>query len=608
MAGRAYLEYNGRKYYLGTITKFSRNITKQTSITPVVNKGMQRAFPVESSNAQTLTIDFTRKNPDNGMTSGTDSTKWTNAYWYTQMTSIVDRWQARTDGFMLYYEDDDTGNFPSFSVGGYVKTLSRVYSNSFNEVISGSLTFVVGRMRLNYSNSIPSAAKSLDSMYIVLSDASGTSFTNYLYVGDATESNVVSLISSVSITGGSESPFEEVVIRIPKRKLKKMYPSLKIVDGVSRVDMNFMGRHTLIVNRAKTSGNTVTIRAYCEAQLYEATSTSSDITGTPLSVLKNLMTVRSTLPVFSSNNVTGAKGFVTNVTDSSSTLTIPANTRIWDAMTVCAYLLHAKLFFADNNLYLIDYRSEKMSSSSEICKYIPSIRPCEHPGLVGEVSVDEEGADPIVNKVIVKCAAPVETGETFEDNDGKIWSVSRFEGPNTDAEAVFADEASISTFGEYAETVYVPYLYEGAAVTKGEEKIIDPETGEEETIVVAKETEYSQGTVFAEAYAEYLTEPQRSVSFKVKEAYAKQGTEGTYWLSYLGPSARTDEIYDEVSDETVDNSSTKKGNTGTRVTQKLVLSSYTREYPACTCKYTFGTIANIDLSSYISKTGTSINS
>ena len=141
MAGRAYLEYNGQRFYLGAITNVTETVQKRTGITPVVTKGMQRAFPIETGNSHSYDLSFTRKNPENAVESGTDSTRWSNAYWYRQLTNIMDRWQARTDGFMLYYEEDNTNpNFPSFSAGGYVKSISRTYNLNYNEVISGSLT------------------------------------------------------------------------------------------------------------------------------------------------------------------------------------------------------------------------------------------------------------------------------------------------------------------------------------------------------------------------------------------------------------------------------------------------------------------------------------
>ena len=53
--------------------------------------------------------------------------------------------------------------------------------------------------------------------------------------------------------------------------------------------------------------------------------------------------------------------------------------------------------------------------------------------------------------------------------------------------------------------------------------------------------------------------------------------------------------------------SSLNGKSNTRVPQKLALSSYTRKFPEGTCEYTFGTIKNIDLSSYASEVSNSLN-
>ncbi len=598
MVGKAYLEYNGHKFYLGAITNVTETVQKKTGITPVVTKGMQRAFPIETGNSHSYDLNFTRKNPANAVESGTDSTKWSNAYWYKQLTVIMDRWQARTDGFMLYYEEDNTNpNFPSFSAGGYVKSLSRTYNQSLNEVITGTLSFTVGRMRLNSDGTIPSGAVNFNSSetYILISDPSETS-TYVLYRGNEDESQVINLVSSVEITAGSESPFESVTIKIPKRKLKAVAPNLTFVDGRNKITMKFMGNHLLTLNRAKTSKDTITLRAYCNAQVLGSRATPEDWEYTPFQLIKQCVQSLG----FSESNVSGDRKLITNVTEKGQAVRLPKGTNIWRAMNICAIYLGAKLFFADNNMYLVRYADTM--TSNECCKYLASINPYSYAGSVGEVEIDEEGADPVVNRVFLACTAPVETGDEYTTADGDTFKTTRIDGINTDGKVDVKDESSIATYTEHKVSMTVPELVNGDVVRA----VKDETTGEDGEITYHPvTTSYRQGEEFASNYISFLTEPQRSVTFSVKEGYAKQGQSGIYWLSFLGPSARTDSIYDRVSDETVDNRSTKIGESGS-VPQKLVLSSYTRQYPKCICEYTFGIIANVDLSTYVSKTNNSL--
>ena len=607
MAGRAYLEYNGQKFYLGAITNVTETVQKRTGITPVVTKGMQRAFPIETGNSHSYDLSFTRKNPENAVESGTDSTRWSNAYWYRQLTNIMDRWQARTDGFMLYYEEDNTNpNFPSFSAGGYVRSISRTYNLNYNEVISGSLTFVVGRMRLNADGTIPSGAVNFNSEDVRIELTNDTESETYvLYRGNSDESKIINLINSVEITAGSESPFESVIIKVPKRKLKAVASTLKLVDGRNKIYMyNFMGRHELVLNRAKTSKDVITLRAYCKAQAFESKATMEEHENTPLQMIKYLMKTVNGLE-FSESNTSGNQKLITNVSDDEdrTTFKFPAGTNVWRGMNICAIYLGAKLFFADNNMYLINYMT---GPTGEHCKYLSSINPYSYTGSVGEVEIDEEGADPIVNRVILTCTGPVEnTDREFKTKDGKKFYETEIPSKgNTEGSSDISDDASIATFMEHKVSLTIPELLNGDLVRA---EMDETEEGEESSEVTYHKviTRFTQGDIFAENYIKYLAEPQRSVTFSVKEAYAKQGQSGVYWQSFLGPSARTDSIYDRVSDETVDNKSAKSGQSDD-IYQKLVLSSYTRQYPKCICEYTFGTIANVDLSTYVSKTTNSL--
>ena len=600
------MEYNGQKFYLGAITNVTETVQKRTGITPVVTKGMQRAFPIETGNSHSYDLSFTRKNPADAVESGTDSARWSNAYWYRQLTTIMDRWQARTDGFMLYYEEDNTNpNFPSFSAGGYIKNISRTYNLNYNEVITGSLTFVVGRMRLNSDGTIPSGAVNFNSEDVRIELTNDTESATYiLYRGDSDESKIINLINSVEITAGSESPFESVIIKVPKRKLKAVAPTLKLVDGRNKIHMyNFMGRHELVLNRAKTSKDVITLRAYCKAQAFESKATREDHENTPLEMIRYLMKTVSGLE-FSESNTSGNQKLITNVSDEGKKmLKFLKGSNVWRGMNICAIYLGAKLFFADNNMYLIDYTD---SPTGEHCKYLSSINPYSYTGSVGEVEIDEEGADPIVNRVIITCSGPVtDESREYKTEDGETFYETRIpDKGNTDSVSDVIDEASVNTFREHKVAFTISELLNGEIV-KAEKD--EPEEGKESEEVTYHKvvTNYTQGYEFAENYIKYLAEPQRSVTFSVKEAYAKQGQSGVYWLSFLGPSARTDSIYDRVSDEIVDNTSAKSGQSDS-VPQKLVLSSYTRQYPKCICEYTFGTIANVDLSTYVSKTTNSL--
>lgn len=130
---------------LGSIVSINQSINKATSTIPLVSMGADRAFQLETGSTMQYNISFKRKNPSNHDNASTDSTKWSNRKWYNEMTALVDRWQMKTDGCRLTYEPDVTNPYvPAINVNGYIKILTRKYTNKFNELIEGSIQFIVG--------------------------------------------------------------------------------------------------------------------------------------------------------------------------------------------------------------------------------------------------------------------------------------------------------------------------------------------------------------------------------------------------------------------------------------------------------------------------------
>lgn len=146
----------------GSITSISSSANKAVSTIPLVSMGADRAFQLETGNTLTYTISFKRKSPMEFDNTSSDSTQWSNAYWYIQVTKLIDRWQMRTDGCRMTYSPSLTNPYvPDINVNGYIKMLSRKYTNKFNELIEGTIQFVVGTMYVlsSSTNSVPEQEK-----------------------------------------------------------------------------------------------------------------------------------------------------------------------------------------------------------------------------------------------------------------------------------------------------------------------------------------------------------------------------------------------------------------------------------------------------------------
>ena len=485
----AYLEYvdkdgNLINLDLGTIEAISNSITKRVSVTPIVTRPMADAFPVETGNSQSLSITFKRKHP--GMTSYDDqpgtsvgiTSMWSNERWYSELTAAIDRWQARTDGFILHYVDSGSGYLPSFDIGCYIKSIDRIYKNDFNELISGSINFSIGSMYVNTRDETPPAsAPSFDSMDVLMSDTTGDHWY-VLYAGS--EHNC---ISKIEITGGSESPFEFAIIHISKKKLMDFAPDLavkgNIVNGKNLIRMSLMGEHSMYVTQVQ-HGDTIKIKAYCLAWAYKSANLTTPISGSALDIISGI--------IFSPEyGVTFERSFVKWYRSDfdKSTIYIPQGTNVWRTLQICAMVMGCKLWFADDKAYLIDYR--RIGTNDDIKDFgdlvlFGNVDPIRR-RCIGKSKIDDEGIDPLANYVTIECKSAM---------DSVVYTSYPY--PYTE---------SINTFGKKsAGTLTLPEL-----IQQGDDV----------------ENAIEQGRAFAENYLSYYGEPQRSVTFTMKEAFHRRG-------------------------------------------------------------------------------------
>lgn len=134
------------------ITNVEISFSKRVATTPIISKGMDSTFPLESGSGMTLSFTFSRKNPENVDDESDDQMRWSNAKWYDMLSSMVNRWQLRTNGYILYYNDiEDTSissepnpYVASIKERGYIKRVTRRYSSNHNTLITGTIDVSVG--------------------------------------------------------------------------------------------------------------------------------------------------------------------------------------------------------------------------------------------------------------------------------------------------------------------------------------------------------------------------------------------------------------------------------------------------------------------------------
>ena len=549
------VEDRDHEIYVGSVTSISNTVQKRGSAYPVVTQGVQNSFPIENGNSQSYTFNFTHHNGQNGQT---------NAEWMADMESAIDRWQARTDGCKLIYTPD-SGNayIEDMVLEGYIKSLNTTYKNDYNEIITGTLSFSIGRMYVN-EGEVPSGAENYGNMFIMMSDSSQT---NWYMIYSGNGNDRYACVDSVEITAGPESPFEFATIKMSRKKLFEQVPELQgdIIDHRNKIFMNILGIHDMFVHECPSSGDTITITAYCNAQIYRLGVLNNAYVGTPDNILDSILKDRTLGMSFAEVNI--KKRYNPNQT--MDTIVLPKGTSVYRALQICAKLLKARLFFADNCAWIVDYTMNP--SSSETPSGMMDIFNAggiilrggqKLNGMVmGESTCDDQGGfEPVKNYCTVEYAVKDESGKTKTDKKG------------------IEDEGALS-------------------VTKFEKQNYGTIDLHELSITAA--------TRFAQNHLAYLREPQRAIKFTLKENYGKVGKLGKSWKSYFSPCAVALSFEDDYNSEKVDNRSVLYNG---RAYHKLALSQYTRSFPQGTCEYTFGLIASVELSDNLSQTNTSLNS
>lgn len=536
----------GREYEMGIVKTFSERYSKSVATTPIPTMSEDATYGIESGSSIVVSVEFTRKDPDSPSNSSSDSSRWTNGKWYLEIQKIINRWQARTDGCELSYTPDrDNPYLPARDYNGYIKSLSRSFNPGDPTVIYVSLEFHVGTMTVNKKKSVAWPSIPVSDFEITMSNEDQSKWF-CLMKGD------VNCISSYTIEGGMEQPFETITMEIPKNRLSSVAEDLvnHIVAGKNKVILNAVGRSTMTVTKCKLSGKTYRVVAYCDAERIKGYTISAKSSYTPWYWIKHILTSGEFGMAYSTEG--SDPTFIHSVTPAEGDyddITFDEGQNVWYILQVCALYLGCKIFFANGKAYCIDYRPAKAVSAIHEAGYIDLYTQDSNNPLygrvTGSVTLGDEGVDTVINTQAIQCS----------DEAGK--SITKeYKAPNLE----------VSRAGT---KLNIPELIEGGG--------------------------YTQATIVAKNLVDYRLEPQQSISFKLREM---QGTgDGLSWQAYFDPSTRADEIRSIADEVDIVNKSAK----GDLRPQMLLLSQYVRSYPEGTTKYTFGVISNIDLAASTSQ-------
>ena len=616
------------KIYLGYVTSMSELFTKGVSSFPLISMSQDDCFAIENNSSLTYHIGF--KHVDGATINGMDGAIVTpdsdnpssesSADWYDRLTSFVDRWQARTNGFRLDfipYDSEYPGStsglrpgqqdptkynpvmYPLTNVSGFIRSLSRTYNAGDPTVIECDMRFEVGTMYIRRNALIPMgytessilplfSAKSVkkSDFQILISNAKGSVWYPLLHKAEELDSRS-SCLTSYKLLGGPESPFETLELTLSAKKLTAQFPMLinNISLGESRIILNAVGRSNMTVTKARSNGTKIILTAYGDAEVLKGCGLTIGGTLPPYKWITDILTSGDYGIQYSDESIILSTSYdIANplITDY---LTFSKDQNVWQVLQICAMYMGCKIFFADNRAYIVDMTvpfgygfDDKIFDYGDV-----DLRSMEQTGstmygrVVGESNLGDEGTDTVINSQSGYCSGTV----------GNI---------GTNKEYSVSDSNSIEIYKTRAgNSLNLPNLVQYTP---------DNDDG----------NVYNQAETFVGNLLRYRCEPQQSISFTVREMcqadyYVSNSsilTDVMMWRPCFMMCSRVRSINDDVKGVFIDNVSDIDG--VTEKGQLLNMSSYERSYPEGTTKYTFGVMANIDLSESTSQIRTALDS
>ena len=676
-----------RTHYLdlGIITKIEETFSKSTSVTPRTSMSAENAFVLETGSSMTLNITFERRNPtevnDNVLNyvlglgekdnvnhvydnesegrgeyieslskedmipllqvSRINSSKrWSNNKWYREMTSAVDRWQTKTDGFRFMYIPDQNGDYmdnpyiPAYNyVNGYVKSLRRTYKAGDPTVIYCTMEFHVGTIHLDTNNGIESlfefsyiASPAAPYVEMYAKDELATNRIMLHSVNKeelSSEESFLDTSSDFTLSGGPNQPFECLEFTVSRYHLQRagsigeralsegMIVDLKaFLEQYGEAEHNTNSDETVgikydipdrekleskkfIIRSASRSSigrglNKYKVQAYCRESALTTDVTAVEIVNQDVwMIMRGVLEGQySNIAIFQSGI---QKGYIRqNVVpvESEDTaefgikISVGKGVKLWSLMKACANLMHAKVFFADGHMYVVDYSLVVNPEEG----YLESTAPLEDIGDVALDSAQYRG---------------------------------RMNGMASDKTSVYSEYmCNYTVLGLTAEEIADKMLNDKESIGRWDSISVYGSFDSSMSLDAGIKLDAKGYEAYRKYLLDYFGYPQTPIQFTLKELYTMGGGTG-YWRVTFPPASfarhikdsitgfdntcqpRVDPVIVQSEDKSTIEVAYKESKTIRPST--LMLSSYKRDMWSCCTEYTFGEIEETSLSRALNK-------
>lgn len=376
--------------------------------------------------------------------------------------------------------------------------------------------------------------------------------------------HTIDLVQDLTITGGPETPFESVSLKISRKQMKKLYPDwveagsgvgtsgVSIRLGLSRImvtratDGDTPDTAAYVVTSAKISSSEYTLTAYVGADTLRgqvASEGSSTYSSTTFDQIVTSILVYDAKFPFSLDHIISKYSPATEYT-----VSVVKNANLWSLLQLCTMVSGAKTYFSGARCYICDYSSQ--SIPSEGCDFYR-----DYPTLTSTVDYDFDGLDNYYNTVVVRYG--------YIDSDGKS---------QTD-DVTVANEESVKIYGTKSSQVSIDSLI----------------VGDEETMKKVAEK-------LGQEILKYTSWPMQSISFTLAEKNTASGS--LEWVRLIPPEYRTPLRF---SDEAEEMEILLHSGNGDEDSAVGTISKYVCKYPKMTTEYTLCCIKDISLSSSTSQ-------
>ena len=648
----------GARY--STITEnVTDNISASVSVTPIVTYDAENAFAFDIQANEQISFNFIRKNPAGSyhkMINGTpavtplpddssdDDRLWSNRRWVNELVKLVNRWQAESDGCILTYEPIDPALQHGFSVNVFLRNVTHTMSINSNEIVKGSIDAQVGSMTGDAIRASDSGTSlegyndkiNFEDMSVCMTSSDGLStYTLYrkgiLINGEKHDLNCV---SSYTLKGGPEQPFEYLVMEISKKRLSVVAPNLlnDIIAGRNRVTLNAMGKGTFIVTKCSTSSTTYKIIAYSTCEIYRSTSINQTVfkfggetLTTPFNIIYTILTTQREVgmgsnitPVyftadtikyafFASNNVWGHTRDECSFSNNSSS---------WYIISVCALKLNCKVWFSDGYAYLIDPTiTQPMLAYPE--QYGITTNIAHYNSHISKIYLNESEPYPL-SATDTERKFSKSVCDTISLGDEGAETICNFIKVQFDSEKDGRNSAALKK-GNYMRGLTATCLIRPAGSnryvvdTSSNQKIAQSQAkyGIKQIVYKIPEIGNVDADDIAIKVAESYCDGEQSVGFKLKEMHIERNQQGAvttkYWQKYFPSFTQVDSIIDYSNDLVLSNRSNYLIN-GERpaMPNKLCLSTFEHNFPEGTTKYWFGIMKPTDITQNTSEISNAI--